>query len=62
MKIIMGNPIINTILIFNLHITYKFVNNNCKSEGCEMQRSEDDLSRLLAKSPTILVSSSWVFT
>jgi hypothetical protein len=35
---------INTILIFNLQITNKSMNNNCKSEGFGMQRSKDDLS------------------
>jgi hypothetical protein len=33
---------VNTILIFNLHMTNKFVNNNYRSEGFVMQRSEDD--------------------
>ncbi len=38
------NPTVNTILIFNLQMNNKFVNNNPKSEGFGMQRSKDDLS------------------
>jgi hypothetical protein len=32
----MEDHAINTILIFNLQMTYKFVSNNCKSEGFGM--------------------------
>jgi hypothetical protein len=44
---------VNTILIFNLHMTNKSVSNNYKSERFGMQRFEDDLSSILAESTKI---------
>ncbi len=32
----MEDPVIDTILIFDLHMTNKSVSNNCKSEGFGM--------------------------
>jgi len=49
------DPTINTILIFNLQMTNKSMNNNYKSDGFEIQRSKDDLLRVLGE-------STWVFT
>jgi hypothetical protein len=40
----MEDLVLNTILIFNLQMTNKFVSTNYKSKGFGMQRSEDDLS------------------
>ncbi len=40
---------VNTILIFDLQMTDKSMNNNYRSEGLEMQRSKDDLSRVLVE-------------
>ncbi len=45
----MEDLVTNTILIFNLHMTNKFMNNNYKNEGFGMQKSEDDLSRVLTE-------------
>jgi len=42
----MEDLVVNTILIFDLQMTNKFVNNNYRSEGFGMQRFEDDLSRV----------------
>ncbi len=38
------DPMVNTILIFNLQMINKSVNNNYRSEGFGMQKSKDDLS------------------
>jgi hypothetical protein len=46
----MEDPTINIILIVELHMTNESMNNNCKSEGFGKHKSEDELSRLLAKS------------
>ncbi len=56
----MEDPVVNTILIFDLQMTNKSVSNNCKSEGFGMQISKDDMSRVLAKSTTTFVQSSMV--
>ncbi len=45
----MEDPMVNTILIFDLQMTDKSMNNNYRSEGLEMQRSKDDLSRVLVE-------------
>jgi hypothetical protein len=42
----MEDLIVNTILIFNLQMTNKFVSNNYKSEGFGMQRSKDDMLKV----------------
>jgi len=39
----------------------KFVNNNWKSEGFGMQKSKDDMSRILVKSVTIFTQSLRIF-
>ncbi len=49
------------ILIFNLHMNNKFVNNNYKSEGFRMHRSKDGMVRVLAKSTKVFAQSSKVF-
>jgi len=46
----MKDPMVNTILIFDLHITNKSVSNNYKSEGFGIQRSKDDLLRVSIES------------
>jgi len=40
---------VNNILIFDLQMTNKSVNNNYKNERFGMQKFEDDLSRVSAK-------------
>ncbi len=52
---------VNTILIFDLHMNNKYVSNNCKNEGFGIQRSEDDMSRILTKLAIIFVQSLGVF-
>ncbi len=49
--------IVNTIFIFNLQM-----NNNYKSVGFGMQRSNDDMSGILATLVAIFIQSSKVFT
>jgi hypothetical protein len=44
------DPMVNTILVFDLHMTNKFVSNNYKSEGFGIQRSKDDLLGVSAES------------
>jgi hypothetical protein len=39
----------------------KSMNNNCKNEGFGIQRSEDDMSRILTKLAIIFVQSLGVF-
>jgi hypothetical protein len=43
-------------------MTNKSMSNNCKNEGFGMQRSEDNLLRILIESIIIFVQSSGVFT
>ncbi len=57
----MINHVINIILIFDLQMTNKFVSNNYKSEAFGMQRSKDDLSRVLVESIEVFAQSSGVF-
>ncbi len=45
----MKDPTINTILIFDLQMTNKSMNNNYKSEGFGIQRFEDDMLGVSAK-------------
>jgi hypothetical protein len=40
----------------------KSLNNNCRIEGFGMQRSEDDLSRVLIESKEVFTQSFGVFT
>jgi hypothetical protein len=54
--------VVNTILIFDLQMINKSVNNNYRSEGFGMQRSKDDLSWVLAESIKIFTQSLGVFT
>jgi hypothetical protein len=49
----MEDPIVNTILTFNLQMINKSMSNNYKSEQFGMQRFKDDLSWISAKSATI---------
>ncbi len=58
----MEDPTVNTILIFDLQMTNKYVNNNCKNEGFGMQSSEDDLSRVSIKLAKVFTQSLGVFT
>jgi hypothetical protein len=44
---------VNIILIFDLHMTNKSVNNNYKSEGFGIQRSKDDMSRVSTESAKV---------
>jgi hypothetical protein len=37
---------VNTILIFDLHMTNKSMSNNYGNEGFGMQRYEDDMSKV----------------
>ncbi len=49
----MEDLMVNTILIFDLQMTNKSVNNNCRSEGFGMQRSKDDLSKVFTESTEV---------
>jgi hypothetical protein len=51
---------VNNILIFDLQMTNKSVNNNYKNERFGMQNFEDDLSRVSAKLAEVS-PSHWVF-
>jgi hypothetical protein len=44
------DPMVNTILVFDLHMTNKSVSNNYISEGFGIQRSKDDLLGVSAES------------
>jgi hypothetical protein len=44
------DPMVNTILVFDLHMTNKSVSNNYRSEGFGIQRSKDDLLGVSAES------------
>jgi hypothetical protein len=44
---------VNIILIFDLHMINKYVNNNYKSEGFGIQRSKDDMSRVSTESAKV---------
>jgi len=44
---------INIILIFDLHMTNKFVSDNYKSEGFGIQRSKDDMSEVSTESAKV---------
>ncbi len=55
------NLAVNIILIFDLQMNNKSMNNNCKNEGFGIQRSEDDMSRILTKLAIIFVQSLGVF-
>ncbi len=57
----MKDPTINTILIFDLQMINKFVNNNCKTEGFGIQRFEDNLSRVSTILTKVFTQSSGVF-
>jgi hypothetical protein len=39
---------VNIVLILELQMTHKSMNNNYKSEGSRIQRFEDDMSGVLA--------------
>ncbi len=47
------NLMVNIILIFDLQMTKKSMNNNCKGEGFGMQRSNDDLTQVSAESTEV---------
>jgi hypothetical protein len=49
----MEDPNVNTILILELHMTNKFMSNNYRNEGFGMQKFEDELLRVLAKSAEV---------
>jgi hypothetical protein len=49
----MEDLVLNTILIFDLQMNNTFMSNNCKNEGLEIQRFEDDFSRVSIESATI---------
>ncbi len=48
---------VNIILIFDLQMTKKSMNNNCKGEGFGMQRSNDDLTQISAESTEVFAQS-----
>jgi hypothetical protein len=52
---------INTILIFDLHMTNNSLNNNFRSEGFGIQRSKDNLSRVSVELAEIFAQLSGVF-
>ncbi len=58
----MEDPAVTTILIFDLQMIDKSVNNYYKSEGFGMQDFEDDLSWVSAESVTIFAQSLGAFT
>jgi hypothetical protein len=43
----------NIVFIFIMHMSNKSTNNNCKNVGFGMQRSKDDMLRILAKSVVV---------
>jgi hypothetical protein len=53
---------VNTILIFDLQMTNKFMNNTCKNEGFGMERFEDDMSKVFVESIKVFVQSLRGFT
>ncbi len=55
------DPTMNTILIFNLQMNNKFMNNNCRSEGFGIQISKDDMSKVSAKLVPIFTQTSYIF-
>jgi hypothetical protein len=57
----MEDLIVNTILIFNLQMTNKFVSNNYKSEGFGMQRSKDDMLKVSITLVEIFTQSLGIF-
>jgi hypothetical protein len=57
----MEDHVVNTILIFNLQMINKFVNNNYKSEGFGMQRFEIELSWVSIKIVEVFSHSSDIF-
>jgi len=57
----MEDPTVNTILIMELHMINKSLNNNINSEGFGKQRSEDELLRLSIESIEIFTLSLRVF-
>ncbi len=57
----MENLAIDTMLIFDLHMIHKSMNNNYRSDRFEMQRSEDDLSKVLVELTEVFTQSSRVF-
>jgi hypothetical protein len=54
--------IVNIMLNFNLQKSNKSMNNNFKSEGFGIQRSEDDMSTILTKSTLVFTQFSSIFT
>jgi hypothetical protein len=57
----MEDPMVNIILILELHMTNESVNNNYKNNGFGMQRSEDELSKVSDELAKVFVQSSRVF-
>jgi hypothetical protein len=57
----MEDLIVNTILIFNLQMTNKFVSNNYKSEGFGMQRSKDDMLKVSIALVEVFTQSLGIF-
>jgi hypothetical protein len=57
----MKNPKVNIILILELQMINKSMSNNYKSKGFRMQRSQDDLSRVLVELVEVFAQSSCVF-
>ncbi len=58
----MEDPMVNTILIFDIQMINKFVNNNYTSEEFWKQRSEDDLLGVSTESKELFAQSFGVFT
>ncbi len=51
----MEDLLVNKILIFDLQMSNTSMNNYCKNEGLEIQKFEDDLSRVSIELATIFV-------
>jgi hypothetical protein len=58
----MEDPTINTLLIVELHMINKSVNNNINNEGFGKQRFEDEILRLSIESIELFTQSLRVFT
>jgi hypothetical protein len=53
--------VVNTILIFDMQMSNKSMNNNCRSEGFGMHDFEDDLSWVSFESIVVFAQSLAIF-
>jgi hypothetical protein len=51
----MEDPMINTILIFDLEMINKSMSKNCRSTSFGIQKFENDLSRVLVESAIVFI-------